>query len=359
MDDRKRAVKAAFRDLAEVANLVGETLDEQILAYADVVCGALVSGRKLLFCGNGGSAADAQHLATEYVVRMESDRAPMAAVALTTDTSLLTAASNDFGFDEVFARQVEALGNPGDVLILHSTSGESENLIRAAAVARRAGLRTVALTAKGGGRLREMVDVSIVVPTDRTSRAQEIHLAIGHEVCALAERHVSDNSLTRVVKAHQGSAAGEDPAVTPTSVTHEIKVTQTVIELLTTLRKAEKAQTLFYRALAAEAEASDDHEASERLNGLHADEQHHFSRITARLLEFGVDSEDLTKMSRPSPELENWEAEARKRETAEVASYEAALSSGDLDDETADILREILESEKHHAKELGGKWMPA
>jgi len=148
---------------------------------------ALQSGNKLLFCGNGGSAADAQHLATEYVVRFKRNRAPVAALALTTDTSLLTAAANDFGFEHVFARQVEALGRSGDVLFLHSTSGESENLMAAARAARGAGVRTVALLARDGGRLRSIVDHALVLPTDNGARAQELQLAIGHLICDLVE----------------------------------------------------------------------------------------------------------------------------------------------------------------------------
>jgi D-sedoheptulose 7-phosphate isomerase len=144
-----------------------------------------------MFCGNGGSAADAQHVATEYVVRFRKNRRPVAAIALTTDTSLLTAAANDFGFDQVFERQVRALGHPGDVLFLHSTSGESENLLRAASAARDMGVHTVALLARGGGRLKGMVDTAIVVPTDNGAHAQELHLAISHALCDLLESELS------------------------------------------------------------------------------------------------------------------------------------------------------------------------
>jgi len=180
-------VRAGLGELAELARTVAGTLREEITAYAVLARSAIESGGKLLFCGNGGSAADAQHLAAEYVVRLARDRRALPALALTTDTSVLTASANDRGYDEVFARQVEALGRPGDVLVLHSTSGESENLIRAAWVASRAGLSSVGVLARGGGRLRPMVDVAIVVPTRRVSRAQEIHLAIGHIVCAYVE----------------------------------------------------------------------------------------------------------------------------------------------------------------------------
>ena len=141
----------------------------------------------LFFCGNGGSAADAQHMATEYVVRYMRDRRPVRAVALTTDTSLLTAAANDLGFERVFARQIEALARPGDLLIVHSTSGRSPNVLRAAEAARAVPIPVLAFTMGSGGPLRALADHAIVVPTDRTDRAQEIHLCIEHLICELVE----------------------------------------------------------------------------------------------------------------------------------------------------------------------------
>ena len=176
-----------LQELAQLAQQVAREQSAEIARLADVVSKALQAGNKLLFCGNGGSAADAQHLATEYVVRFRRNRAPVAALALTTDTSLLTAAANDYGFELVFARQVEALGKPGDLLFLHSTSGESENLVAAAHAARTIGVRTVALLARGGGRLRSVVDEALVVPTENGARAQELQLAIGHLICDLVE----------------------------------------------------------------------------------------------------------------------------------------------------------------------------
>jgi D-sedoheptulose 7-phosphate isomerase len=176
-----------LQELAELARLVATNQSEEIAGLARLVTDAINAGNKLLFCGNGGSAADAQHLATEYVVRFRRNRAPVPAIALTTDTSLLTAAANDYGFELVFARQIEALGRAGDVLFLHSTSGESENLVAAAHAARTAGVRSVALLARGGGRLREVVDHVLLVPTDNGARAQELQLAIGHLICDLVE----------------------------------------------------------------------------------------------------------------------------------------------------------------------------
>jgi D-sedoheptulose 7-phosphate isomerase len=145
-------------------------------------------GGTLFFCGNGGSAADAQHIATEYVVRYARNRGAYPAVALTTDTSLLTAAGNDFGFDEIFARQVDALAKPGDLLVIHSTSGNSPNVLRAAETARTKGVRVLAFSARDGGKLRGLADHSVVIPTPRTDRAQELHLCVEHLICDFVEQ---------------------------------------------------------------------------------------------------------------------------------------------------------------------------
>jgi len=182
---------AHLEGLAELAGRVAREMAGEIAETAELVLHALVGGGKLMFCGNGGSAADAQHLAAEYVVRFRRARLPFSAIALTTDTSVLTAAANDFGFEQVFARQVRALGRPGDVLFLHSTSGESRNLLEAARAAAAAQVRTVALLARGGGPLRELVDRALVVPTDSVAHAQEIHLAIGHAICEIVESRLA------------------------------------------------------------------------------------------------------------------------------------------------------------------------
>jgi D-sedoheptulose 7-phosphate isomerase len=145
-------------------------------------------GGTLLFCGNGGSAADAQHMATEYVVRYMRNRRAYPAIALTTDTSLITAVGNDLGFDHIFSRQIEALGKRGDLLIIHSTSGNSPNVLRAAEAATALGIPVLALTKRDGGALRLLADHTIVVPTDRTDRAQEIHLCIQHAICDAIEQ---------------------------------------------------------------------------------------------------------------------------------------------------------------------------
>ena len=184
-----------FRRLAELAERMAREASPEIEALADQVLDTLSRGGKLLFCGNGGSAADAQHLAAEYLVRFRRDRRPLPALALTTDTSVLTATANDRGFETVFARQVEALGSPGDLLLVHSTTGDSENLVRAVDAARRRGVRTAALLAGDGGRLRERVDWALVVPTGEVPLAQEIHLAVSHVVCELVEEVVEDEDL--------------------------------------------------------------------------------------------------------------------------------------------------------------------
>jgi D-sedoheptulose 7-phosphate isomerase len=181
-------VRDHLNALSELVGVVTNSMSDDIERMAEETVHVLRKGGRIFFCGNGGSAADAQHLAAEYVVRFQRERVALPALALTTDTSVLTAGGNDYGFDTIFARQVEAFARSGDLLFLHSTSGESENLVRAAEVARELGVRTVALLAKGGGRLKDAVDRALVVPTSSTARAQELHLAIGHIVCDLVDR---------------------------------------------------------------------------------------------------------------------------------------------------------------------------
>jgi D-sedoheptulose 7-phosphate isomerase len=178
----------ALRELAATAERVANELGPVLERAHDMVRETVARGGTLFFCGNGGSAADAQHLATEYVVRYMRNRRAYPAIALTTDTSLLTAAGNDLGFDQVFARQVEALARPGDLLIIHSTSGNSPNVLRAAEAARAKGVAVLAFSARDGGALRAVADHSVVIPTDRTDRAQELHLCIEHVICDLVER---------------------------------------------------------------------------------------------------------------------------------------------------------------------------
>lgn len=183
----RRTIEDAFARLASVAREVAGQA-EQLLGIARRYQEVLSRGGTLLFAGNGGSAADAQHIAAEYVVRYSRPgRGAMAALALTTDSSVLTAAGNDLGFEQVFARQVEALGSPDDLLILHSTSGRSPNLIAAARAARGAGIGVVAFLGKGGGPLAAEADLTFLVPSEETSRIQEIHLAAEHIIVGLLE----------------------------------------------------------------------------------------------------------------------------------------------------------------------------
>jgi D-sedoheptulose 7-phosphate isomerase len=163
------------------------SLSAQIERAADLIADALRNGRKLMLCGNGGSAADSQHIAAEMAGRFVKDRRPLAAVALSTDTSTMTCIANDYTFDEVFSRQVMGLGVRGDCLLAISTSGNSRNVIRAAEAARTAGVHVIGLLGKGGGALRDLCEVSIVVPSQTTARIQEAHIFIGHTLCALVE----------------------------------------------------------------------------------------------------------------------------------------------------------------------------
>ncbi len=175
-----------FEDSAQTKLNTVEMLAAPIAAAIETITASLLNGGKILACGNGGSAADAQHFAAELVGRYEAERQGLAAVALTTDTSILTAVGNDYAFNQIFARQVQALGNTGDVLLAISTSGNSENVVEAIAAAHEAGLRVVALTGRNGGRIAEIVcddDIHLCVPVDRTARIQETHLLIIHCLC--------------------------------------------------------------------------------------------------------------------------------------------------------------------------------
>ena len=174
--------------LGRLAERCARDLEEPVAAYTRLASATLKSGGTLFFAGNGGSAAHAQHIATEYVVRYQPvARKAARALALSTDSSLLTAAANDLGFDAVFARQIEAHGRAGDLLVAISTSGNSANVVRAVEAAKAYEMATVGLLGGDGGRLKGLVDVAIIVPTQDTAMVQEIHLAIDHHVCSLIE----------------------------------------------------------------------------------------------------------------------------------------------------------------------------
>ena len=155
----------------------------QIERASQVTAECLKQGHKLLFFGNGGSASDSQHLAAEFVGRYEKERRALAAIALTTDTSILTAVGNDYGYERVFERQVEALGQKGDVAFAFSTSGNSKNVLKGVHKAKEKGLYTIGFTGGGGGELKNLVDLAIVIPSKKTSRMQESHIMIGHILC--------------------------------------------------------------------------------------------------------------------------------------------------------------------------------
>jgi len=178
---------AEFTEHALVAQATARELRQPFEALLACCLKAVRGGGKILFFGNGGSAADAQHLATELTVRYKSNRKAVAAIALTTDTSALTAIGNDLGFDELFARQIEALGRPGDVAIAISTSGKSANIIRGLKQAKAAGLVAAALGGKGGGDMVGIADPLLVVPSDTTARIQEMHITLGQMLCGALE----------------------------------------------------------------------------------------------------------------------------------------------------------------------------
>ncbi len=181
-------IKQRFLDHLEVANAVMNSgILQQIEHVAAEVKQALARGNKVMFCGNGGSAADSQHLAAEFVGRFQKERAGLPAIALTVDTSILTAVGNDYGYDKVFVRQVEALARPGDVLVGISTSGNSGNVVQAVELAKAKGVFCVGMTAAGGGKLAELCDECLAVPAKVTARAQEMHILIGHILCELVD----------------------------------------------------------------------------------------------------------------------------------------------------------------------------
>ena len=181
-----------LKDHQHIIQKVIDTLAPDIEKACKMITAAIKNGNKVLIAGNGGSAADAQHLAAEFVGRFELRRKAFPAIALTTDSSILTAVSNDFGFEESFARQVQALAADGDILIAISTSGTSANVLRAVDAARQAGCYTAGLTGKTGGGLAALVDLLLAVPSEKTQRIQEAHSLIAHMYCGLVERALSE-----------------------------------------------------------------------------------------------------------------------------------------------------------------------
>jgi D-sedoheptulose 7-phosphate isomerase len=183
-------IKRMDEHISVIESIKNESARAAIAKAAELCRHALVNGKKILFCGNGGSAADCQHLAAEIVGRFVKERPGMPAIALTTDTSILTAIANDYGYDSVFARQVEALCYPGDVVFGLSTSGNSNNVILALEKAAAVGAATVGMTGKDGGKMKNICDVNINIPTNTTARVQEAHIMIGHIICELIEAEI-------------------------------------------------------------------------------------------------------------------------------------------------------------------------
>lgn len=196
MDDAARiaCVKRLFEESIQTKQQARDSLAPQIARAAVVITGSLQHGGKILSCGNGGSAGDAQHFSAEMLNRFEMERPGLPAVALTTDSSTLTAIANDFDFSEIFAKQVQALGMQGDVLLAISTSGNSENVLKAVTAARARNMRVIALSGRDGGKMSALLgdeDIEICVPVDSTARAQEVHLLVIHCLCDLIDRHIT------------------------------------------------------------------------------------------------------------------------------------------------------------------------
>jgi D-sedoheptulose 7-phosphate isomerase len=187
-------IGAALRDSAAAMGAFMQRELPQAAMAAAAIADGINSGGKVLIFGNGGSAADAQHVAGELVNYMRSERRPLACIALTTDTSVLTAIANDVAFDDIFARQILALGRTGDVGIALSTSGNSANVLQGIRAARRLGIMTIGFTGRQGGQMKELVDLCVAVPSDRTERIQEVHMTVLHGICEFLEQHLCETT---------------------------------------------------------------------------------------------------------------------------------------------------------------------
>jgi len=179
-----------FDEHAELISATREATRAPFMALLEAAKKSIQSGGKILLFGNGGSAADCQHIATELTIRYITDRAPIAAMALTTDTSALTAAGNDLGFDTIFARQIEALARPGDVTIAISTSGNSNNILRGLEAARKMGATAAGFSGRDGGKMPGLADPLLIVPSQTTARIQEMHIVLGHLLCGALEKEL-------------------------------------------------------------------------------------------------------------------------------------------------------------------------
>ncbi len=183
-------IKKFLNESASLKKIVADTLSEEIQKAIEIIKSSLNNGGKLLLMGNGGSAGDAQHIAAELIGRYKKERKSVSAIALTVDTSILTAIGNDYGYDHVFSRQVEGLAQKEDVVLGISTSGNSKNVIRAIQTAKNIGTKTIGLLGNQGGEVKDIVDLAIVVPSTDTARIQEVHITIGHIICEILEQNL-------------------------------------------------------------------------------------------------------------------------------------------------------------------------
>lgn len=186
----KEIVIRELEESARIKKLVAKELTEEIVDASQWVIECFKAGGKVLLFGNGGSAADAQHIATELVCRFQKERKALPALALSTNSSLVTAQTNDFGFETVFSRQIEAWAKKGDIAIAISTSGNSPNILEGVKKAKELGMRTIGFIGKGGGELKNLVDLPLIVPSDDVPRIQEVHITIGHVICHLIEKEL-------------------------------------------------------------------------------------------------------------------------------------------------------------------------
>ena len=187
----KQAIKDEFISHLETINTVIGTMEEKLEAASLLAVETLRNGNKILLCGNGGSAADAQHIAAELTGRYKTERRGLAGIALTTDTSALTAIGNDYGYDRIFDRQVEALANKGDLIIGISTSGNSKNIVSALKLGRELGCKTLGFSGRDGGAMNEVCDINLIVPSNDTPRIQEMHILFGHTICQIIDNELS------------------------------------------------------------------------------------------------------------------------------------------------------------------------
>ncbi|MDB9940757.1 D-sedoheptulose 7-phosphate isomerase [Candidatus Pelagibacter sp.] len=186
-------IESAFNEHVNVLKETHTTIADNIELSADIIAKSLALGGTIFWCGNGGSAADSQHIAAEFVGRFKKDRRPLRSIALTTDTSILTCVANDYSYEEIFSRQLNALGRDGDVLVAITTSGKSENIKQALIQAQNMKIKTIGLLGKKGGECKDYSDISLIVPSDITARIQEMHILIEHLLCELVEHKLGLN----------------------------------------------------------------------------------------------------------------------------------------------------------------------